>query len=87
MEKLNDNIKRLVYEYDPTYRNVYTYKVLNEFEMSWFPRLDDEWRENKQDPNIKRIKERARISLPNADIRIPSYTYLFEAKRLNLKKY
>ena len=55
--------------------------------MSWFPRLDDEWRENKQDPNIKRIKERARISLPNADIRIPSYTYLFEAKRLNLKKY
>ena len=87
MEKLNDNIKRLVYEYDPTYRNIYRYKVLYEFKMSYFKEMD-ECRENKQDPNIKRIEEHAIVSLPNDDIHIPSYTYLYwTTKQLNLKKY
>ena len=86
MEELNDNIKRLVYEYDPTYRNIYRYKVLNEFEMSYFIR-SDEWRQNKQDPNIIRIKGKAIVSLPNNDIHIPSCTYMFASKRVNLKKY
>ena len=55
--------------------------------MSYFKEMD-ECRENKQDPNIKRIEEHAIVSLPNDDIHIPSYTYLYwTTKQLNLKKY
>ena len=63
-------------------------KVLNQFEMYYFMR-DDEWRQHKQDPNIKRIKETAIITISNDKkiITIPSYTYLYTPKQLNIMKY
>ena len=64
-------------------------KVLNQFEMYYFIR-DYEWRQHKTDPNIKRIKEKAIITISNDNnkfIEIPIYVYLYTPKQLNIMKY
>ena len=64
-------------------------KVLNQFEMYYFI-MSDEWRQNKQDNNIKRITEKAIITLSNYDnkfIKLTNYVYIYTPKQLNIMKY
>ena len=63
--------------------------VLNQFEMYYFM-MSDEWRQNTQDNNIKRITEKAIITLSNYDdkfIKLTNYVYIYTPKQLNIMKY
>ena len=64
-------------------------KVLNQFEMYYFIG-SDEWRQNKQDKNIKLITEKAIITLSNYDnkfIKLTNFVYIYTPKQLNITKY
>ena len=70
------------------HKTTYT-KVLNQFEMYYFIG-SDEWRQNKQDKNIKLITEKAIITLSNYDnkfIKLTNFVYIYTPKQLNITKY